>query len=316
MERIVFLDRNAIRVPLPQPGFAHEWIEFPHTENELVIERLQDTTIAITNRVPITADILDAVPTLKLIAVAATGYDHVDVSACQSRGVAVCNIRHWSISVPEHVFAMALSLRRQLPAYRDALAAGDWQKSSTYCVLLEPMPRTLAGSTLGLIGYGALAKKVEQIADGFGMNTLIAERREAAEIRKGRTSFKDVLQQSDVLVVLCPLTAETQNLIGQAEIAMMKPEAILINCARGGIVNESALLNALLSGAISGAATDVLSNEPPRNGNPLLSRSLPNLIVTPHVAWASIESLNELARGLIDNLDAFVAGTPTNLINA
>lgn len=316
VERIVFLDRNAIRVPLPQPEFAHEWIEYPHTENSAATERLRGATIAITNRVPITGSILDQVPTLRLIAAAATGYDHIDVRACASRGVAVCNIRNWSISVPEHVFAMALSLRRQLPAYREALAAGAWEKSSTYCVLLEPMPRTLAGSTLGLIGYGELAKRVERIASGFGMHTLVAERREATAIREGRTPFKEVLSRSDVLVVLCPLTRETRGLVGQAELAMMKREAILINCARGGIVDEAALLSALLSGSISGAATDVLSEEPPSNGSPLLAQSLPNLIVTPHIAWASVESLNELARGLISNLEAYVAGKPTNLVDA
>lgn len=312
-QHIVFLDRSAIRVRLRTPSFAHTWVDFPHTEDALVVERLASASIAITNRVSIGADVLDAAPGLKLVAVSATGYDHVDIAACEACGVAVCNVRHWSISVPEHVFALTLALRRQLPAYRDALVAGCWENSPTYCALLEPMPRTLAGSTLGLIGYGMLARSVERIASAFGVAVLIAERRGATTVRPGRAAFDDVIRASDVLVVLCPLTDETRGLIGRAELAQMKRDALLINCARGGIVDEAALFEAVSSGRI-GAATDVLSVEPPRNGNPLLTRPLPNLIVTPHVAWASVESLNELARVLIENIEAFVGGMPRNLV--
>jgi len=315
VEKVVFLDRNAIRVPLRKLAFPHEWHEYAHTPPELVVERLQDATVVITNRVFITPEVVAAaVPALRLVAVSATGYDHVDVAACAAHGVAVCNVRGWSISVPEHVFALALALRRQLPAYQKAITEGRWQASPTYGVLLDPLPHTLAGSTLGIVGYGALARRVEIIARAFGMNVLVGERKGAQTLREGRTQFEEVLVQSDVLVVLCPLTEETRGLIGAAELARMRPEALLINCARGGVVDEAALAQALRDGVIAGAGVDVLSEEPPRNGNPLLAEDLLNRIVTPHMAWASIESLETLAEQLVGNIEAFMAGTPRNLV--
>lgn len=314
-QRVVFLDRQAIRVPLRPPAFAHQWAEYPHTPPALSAERLRGATIAITNRVPIDGATLDAAPTLRLIAVSATGYEHVDVADCHARGIAVCNVRDWSISVPEHVFALLLALRRQLPAYGVAVAAGRWQASPTYGFLLEPLPRTLRGGTLGLIGYGALGRQVAALAAAFGMEVLVAERRGAEAVRPGRTPFPAVLGRSDALVVLCPLTAETRGLIGAAELAAMRPTALLINCARGGIVDEGALAAALVAGKLGGAGVDVLSGEPPAAGNPLLDLRLPNLIVTPHMAFASIESLETLAEQLIGNLEAFVAGTPRNLVH-
>jgi glycerate dehydrogenase len=314
MEQIVFLDRNAIRVPLRSPSFPHEWKEYPHTPPDEVAARLRNATVAITNRVPITAEILDAAPSLRLIAVSATGFDHIDIAACRTRNVAVCNVRGWSISVPEHVFAMTLALRRQLLDYRTAIEAGQWQKSPTYCLLLDPMPLALSGSTMGLIGYGVLAQRVGVIARAFGMEVLIADRKGEKTLRPGRTRFEDVLARSDVLTVLCPLTDETRNLIGREEIALMRRDALLINCARGGIVEEEALAEALRQRTIGGAATDVLAEEPPKNGNPLLDLQLPNLIVTPHIAWASVQSLEALAEQLIGNIEAFVAGAPRNLV--
>ncbi len=315
-QRVVFLDRQAIRVPLRPPAFPHDWAEYPHTPPESTVERLRGATIAITNRVPIAGATLDATPTLRLIAVSATGYEHVDVAACQARGIAVCNVRDWSISVPEHVFALLLALRRQLPAYAAAVAAGRWQALPTYGFLLEPLPHTLRGGTLGLIGHGALGRQVAALAAAFGMTVLLAERRGADTIRPGRTPFPTVLAQSDALVVLCPLNDETRNLLGAAELAALRPDAILINCARGGIVDEGALAAALVAGKLGGAGVDVLSGEPPTTGNPLLELRLPNLIVTPHMAFASIESLETLAEQLIGNLEAFVAGTPRNLVTA
>jgi glycerate dehydrogenase len=318
-ERIVFLDRKAIRVPLRRPTFPHLWHEYAHTPPEQTIRRLLDAgdlgaTVAISNRVAIDAATLAAVPSLRLVAVSATGYDHVDIASCRDRGVTVCNVRDWSVSVPEHVFALLLALRRQLPAYQDVLRRGRWQESETYGLLLEPLPHTLAGATLGLIGYGALGKRVAVLAQGFAMNVLLAEHKGAPSVREGRVRFEDVLARSDVLVVLCPLNEKTRNLIGAAELARMRREAVLVNCARGGIVSETALARALVDGAIGGAGVDVLSEEPPRQGNPLLALHLPNLIVTPHMAWASIESLENLAEQLIGNIEAFVAGTPRNLV--
>ena len=314
MQRIVFLDREGLTAPLRSPRFPHEWREYPTSSPDLVPERLQEATIAVVDRVYLGEADLARLPDLKLIAVAATGFDNVDLAACRRHGVAVANVRNWSESVPEHVFALILALRRNLLSYHDAVQSGAWQRAQNYTLLQDPMPLSLSGATLGIIGYGGLGQAVAHLARAFGMRVLVAERKGAGAIRDGRTGFDDVLAQSSVLVVLCPSTEETRGLIGSAEIAAMPRHALLINCARGGIVDEQALAAALERGDIAGAGVDVLSQEPPSSGNPLLALSLPNLIVTPHVAWASVRSMQALADQLIDNIEAFVAGTPRNLV--
>lgn len=314
MERIVFLDREGLPAKLRIPCFPNEWREYPTSSPEEVVERLQDATIAIIDRVFLGEAELAQLPRLKLIAVAATGFDNVDIAACRRRGIAVANVRNWSKSVPEHVFALILALRRDLLSYHAAIQGGAWQRADNYTLLLEPMPLSLSGNTLGLIGYGGLGRAVAELAGAFGMRVLIAERKGAGTLRNGRTSFAEVLAESSVLVVLCPFTEETRGLIGSAELESMPHHALLINCARGGIVDEQALADALRRGDIAGAGVDVLSQEPPRSGNPLLALKQPNLIVTPHVAWASVESLQALADQLIDNIEGFVAGTPRNLV--
>lgn len=299
--------------------------------------RLKDATIVINNRVPLTAEILDTCPHVKLISIVGTGYDMVDLDACRRRGIAVCNTRNWSvgtcsllllfygysahlpiqISLPEHVFALMLSLRRQLPTYNAAVARGDWSRHPNPLLVIPPLPRTLSGSTLGLIGLGVIASQVAAIATAFNMSVLIAERRDATTLRKDRTSFDDVLARSDVLVILCPLSPATRNLISTKELALMKPNALLINCARGGIVDEAALAAALRSGQIAGAGMDVLAEEPPKMGGPLLelaAEGCERLIITPHVAWASEESLEVLVEQLIGNMEAWVEGRPRNLV--
>ena len=313
VERIVLLDGAAFTVPMPVPSFPHEWTDYESTPVEQVADRIRNATIAITNQVPIAAGDLAGAAHLRMVAVAATGYNHVDIAACNRLGILASNVRDWSVSVPEHVFALALSLRRQLAGYQAAVRAGDWHRSPVYGLMLEPLPRALYGSTLGLIGYGGLAKRVERIADGFGMKVIVAERKGAAP-REGRVSLDEVIAASDVLVILCPLTDETRGLIGAAELARMKPDALLINCSRGGIVDEAALAGALAVGAIGGAGFDVLAEEPPVNGSPLLDLDLPNLIVTPHMAWASVESERILLDEIIANIEAFVAGTPRNVL--
>lgn len=182
--------------------------------------------------------------------------------------------------------------------------------------MLSPLPEALAGSTLGIVGYGALAKRVERLARAFDMSVLVSERRGADVIRSGRTSFDEVLRESDVLVLLCPLTPETRGMLGAKELAGMKESAILVNCARGGIVDEAALADALQRGAIAGAGVDVLDEEPPTHGSPLLDLDLPNLIVTSHMAFASTASLREMVEQLVGNLEAFVRGTPRNAVSA
>ena len=311
---IVFLDRDAFKVEFQSPNFPHEWRNYLHTNPEQVIDRIRDASIAITDGVPITAESIAAAPNLQLIAVAATGFDHIDLDACRERGIVVCNIRDWSISVPEHIFALVLALRRQLAEYASAVRAGAWQQSPGYALILEPIPRALTGATLGLIGYGALGRRVEIIAQGFGMDIMISERRGVAA-REGRVTFDKVIRQSDVLVLMCALTDETRGMIGATELATMKPDALLINCARGGIVDEPALVDVLQRGIIGGAGVDVLTEEPPTSGNVLLDADLPNLIVTPHVAWVSQESQQILACQLIENLEAWHAGTPRNVVS-
>ncbi|MGB3328006.1 MAG: NAD(P)-dependent oxidoreductase [Thermomicrobiales bacterium] len=314
LPRIVFLDRGVFHVPFPAPAFDHAWVEYAATSNDDVVDRLRDATVAITDGVPISRATIEASPRLRLIAVAATGYDQIDLAACADHDITVCNVRDWAVSVPEHVFALMLALWRQLPSYQRAIAAGEWQRSPAYAVVLDPLPLALTGSTLGLVGYGVLGQRVETIARAFGMNVLIAERR-GREPRPGRTAFAAVLAQADVLVLVCPLTAETRGLIGARELAVMKADALLVNCARGAIVDEAALLAALRSGAIAGAGVDVLPEEPPTHGSPLLDADLPNLIVTPHVAWVSRQSQERLAREVIANLDAWWAGSPRNVVS-
>jgi glycerate dehydrogenase len=306
MERIVFLDRDTLRAEIRPPAFAHEWREYGATRAEEVVERLAGASIAVVNKVEIKDAQLAQLPSLRLIAVAATGTDNIDLKSCRERGVAVSNVRGYATeTLPEHVLMLMLALRRNLFNYRRDLRAGHWQRAEGFALLTHPI-RDLHGSTLGIIGYGALGRAVERLAHAFGMRTLIAEHKGATSAREGRTSFAEVLSRSDIITLHTPLNDQTHHLISAPELASMKPEAILINCARGGVVDEAALVEALRSGVIAGAGVDVLSREPPREGNALLELDLPNLIVTPHVAWASRQAMQRLADQLIDNIEEFI----------
>ena len=314
MERIVFLERSTIKANFRRPDFPHEWRDYQETRPPEVVERLRNATIAVCNKLPLREPDLTHLPELKLIAVAATGVDNIDLEYCRRHGIAVCNVRNYARhSVPEHVLMMALALRRNLSGYREQVMGGEWQQASQFCLLGQPI-HDLYGSTLGVIGYGALGQAVEKLALAFGMRVLISERKHAHRMREGRTAFVEVLQASDIISLHSPLTDETRNMIGAAELAKMRPVALLINTARGGLVDEAALVEALRSGSIGGAGFDVLSSEPPRDGNVLLDLDLPNFILTPHVAWASSEAMQILADQLIDNIEAFVKGAPQNLV--
>lgn len=314
MESIVFLDRSTLEADVRRPAFPHRWAEYPVTAPGQLVERLQDATIAVTNKVPLRAEVLSRLPKLRLVAEAATGVNNIDVDWCRGHGVAVCNIRDYAVhAVPEHVFMMILALRRNLLAYREDLKKGLWQASDQFCLFTHPI-HDLHGSTLGVVGWGVLGRAVARLGEGFGMRVLVAERRDAAEVRSGLTPFETVLKESDVVTLHMPLTDATRNLVGAPELALMKPSALLINAARGGVVDEAALVSALKSGTIAGAGLDVLAVEPPREGNPLLDLGLPNLIVTPHIAWASREAMQILADQLVDNIEAFVRGAPNNLV--
>jgi glycerate dehydrogenase len=312
--RIVFLDRSTLQATVRRPAFEHTWQEYPTTAAGTLAERLRDATIAITNKVPLRAETLRGLPKLRMIAVAATGYDVIDVDYCRSHGIAVANIRNYALhTVPEHAFALITALRRNLLAYRRDVEQGRWQQVEQFCFFDYPI-RDLYGATLGIIGEGVLGQGTARIARGFGMQVLFADHAPPKAPEVVFTPFDEVLAQSDVISLHVPLTAETRHMIGPEQLRKMKRTAILINTARGGLVDEPALAQALKEGVIAGAGFDVLSKEPPREGNPLLELRLPNFILTPHVAWASDGAMQFLADQLIDNIEAFVGGRPQNLL--
>lgn len=313
MHRIVFLDRDSLHAQVRAPAFEHAWQEHDATHEHDVVERLAGATIAITNKVPLRAAALEQLPDLKLVAVAATGTDNVDLAACRARGIAVANIRDYSlVSVPEHSLALMLALRRNLRAYADDVEAGQWETSSRFCLLGHPIG-DLAGSRLGIVGYGALGRKVAALGRAFGMQVSVTARSRIDDGDVTQLPLDELLRQCDVVSLHLPLTDETRNMIGARELALMKPGALLINTARGGLVDEAALAEVLATGRI-GAGFDVLSKEPPSPDNPLLRLRLPNFILTPHVAWASAGAMQTLADMLVDNVEAWAAGTPRNLV--
>ena len=314
VHRVVFLERDTFRVNFRRPNFPHSWVDYPVTEPGEVVERLREATIAICNKLPLRADSLAQLPTLRLIAVAATGVDNIDLAYCREHNIAVCNGRNYATtSLPEHVLTLVLALRRNLLNYRADVISGRWQSAKQFCLLDHPI-NDLSGSTLGVVGYGALGQATAKLALAVGMKVVVAEHKNAARVREGRTSFEDTLRVSDVLSLHCPLTDETRNLISTAELRLMKRRSILINTARGALVDEAALVEALRTGRLGGAGIDVLRNEPPASGNLLLETELPNLIVTPHVAWASLQAMQTLADQVVDNLEAFVRGEPQNQV--
>ncbi|WP_434517106.1 D-2-hydroxyacid dehydrogenase [Dechloromonas sp. ARDL1] len=300
-----------------RPGFAHDWVEYGKTRPEEVVVRLLGADVALINKVVLDAATIGRLPDLKMIAVAATGTNCVDLEACKARGIVVSNIRGYAVhTVPEHVMSLLLALSRNLVAWRETLIAGGWQQSGQWCLFDHPI-RDLHGATLGLIGSGTLGHGVARLAEAFGMRVLLAERKGAASVRAGYTAFEEVLAQADAISLHCPLTPETRGLIGEAELRAMRPSALLINTARGGIVDEAALARALREGWIGGAGFDVLTAEPPADDHPLVDPALlalPNFLLTPHVAWSSRPAMQALADQLIDNIEAFAAGSPRNRV--
>lgn len=309
---IVFLDRESVDAKVRRPNFPHSYKEYESTWTpEEILDRLKDATIAIINKVPMRADTLKQLPKLKLIAVAATGTDVVDKAYCKANGITVVNIRNYAFNtVPEHVLALMFALRRNLVAYVEDVHNGRWNKSQQFCFFDHPI-RDIAGSTIGVVGYGAIGKEVGKRAAALGMRVLPFD----IFPQPGLVDFETILKESDVITLHMPLTPGTKNMFGAKELKMMKPTAILINTARGGLVDEAALAEALQNGTIAGAGFDVLTKEPPKDGNILLDLKLPNFILTPHVAWASQEAMQILADQLIDNIEAFVAGKPQNVVS-
>jgi glycerate dehydrogenase len=313
-ESIVFLERNTFKVPFRSPSFDHDWIDYDETSVEELVPRLRDATIAICNKVAMRGETLSQLPGLKLIAVAATGVDNVDLDFCRANQIAVCNTRGYAMSsLPEHALMLMLALRRNLIAYRAEALSGKWAEARQFCLLDHPI-NDLGGATIGIVGFGALGQAMAKLAAAVGMNVLVAERKGIEDVREGRTRFEEVLRESDVVSLHCPLTEATKNLIGRHELSLMKSDAILINTARGGLIDDAALIDGLAHSQIGGAGIDVLRVEPPRDGNDLLNADLPNLIVTPHNAWASRQAMQTLADQLIETLELFVRGEPRNLV--
>ena len=311
---IVVLDRDTLVNRPFDFDFPHTLSSYGTTEAHETLKRIRGADIVITNKVVISAQAFAENPQLKLVAVTATGVNNVDVEAAKQNGTAMCNIRAYgNESVAEHAFMMMITLMRNLPAYQRDVAAGLWENSPFFCHLGAPM-RDLNGKTLAIFGRGNIGKTLATYAQAFKMNVVFAEHKNAQSIRDGYVSFDEAIRSADVVSLNCPLTPQTANMIGEAELQQMKPGAILINCGRGGLVDEAALVAALKYGQIGGAGFDVLTQEPPRDGNPLLKARLPNLIVTPHIAWASQEAANRLFDILLDNINRFVAGNPQNLV--
>ncbi|MEH6565626.1 MAG: 2-hydroxyacid dehydrogenase [Halopseudomonas sp.] len=307
---IVFLDQSTLDQgdldmrPLSVLGAHYQ--SYPMTAPEQRIERMQGRTVVVTNKVLIDAPVMDACPELKLIMLSATGTNNVDLAAARERGIVVCNCQGYGTpAVAQHTLMFMLALITRFESYRGAVRAGAWQRSSQFCLLDYPIGE-LSGRTLGILGYGELGQAVGRLAEAFGMRVLVGAL--PGRPHGNRPDVNTLLEQIDVLTLHCPLTEQTRNLIGAEQLARMRKGSLLINTGRGGLVDEQALADSLRAGHLGGAACDVLSTEPPRDGNPLLAEDIPNLLITPHSAWGSREARQRIVGQLADNLSAFVQG--------
>jgi glycerate dehydrogenase len=316
--KIVFLDRDTIGpgITMRAPAFEHEWQAYPRTSPDQVADRLQGAQIAITNKVRITRAMLAALPELRMIAVAATGVDVIDLDACRERGIVVSNVRGYAANtVPEHTFALILSLMRNLSLYREEVLDQRWQRENQFCFFNRPI-RDLAGATLGVIGCGSIGQSVGRIGLAFEMRVLfhdayVDRAPEGTEL----VELEPLLRRADVVTVHCPLTPETRGLLGPDQLRLLKPQAIVVNTARGGIVDETALADVLEAGTIGGAAIDVFEVEPPAAEHRLMRLAgRHHVIVTPHIAWAGEAAMQALCDQVTDAIDAFQAGTPINQV--
>lgn len=308
---IVFLDSTGIPAShrIPSFSFSHQLTEYAHTAAEQVLERAKDADIIITSKVILNHEILSQLPKLKLIAVTATGTNNIDLVAAKALGITVKNVTGYSsVTVPEHVIGMIYALKHRLIDYhRDQLLTERWATCGQFCYVDYPIS-DVQGSTLGIIGRGCIGNEVARLAQAVGMRVLFAEHQHVTTIREGYTAFDEVLKQADVISLHCPLTPQTEQLINAKTLALMKPNACLINTGRGGLINEADLLQALQSGKLAGAALDVLVKEPPASDDALwlAAKTQPNLLITPHVAWASDSALTTLVNKVAQNIEEFV----------
>ena len=279
------------------------------------IERIGDAGIVLGNKVGLTAAVFEACPSIRFIGLTATGTDNVDIEAARERGIAVANIRAYCTqSVVEHVFGCLLNLTHSLGNYARDVRDGAWSQAENFCLITHPI-NELSAMTLGLVGYGELARGVERIARAFNMEVLIAARAGSEDIPEGRVSLDDLLARADVISLHCPLNDTTRGLFGADEFRKMKDSAVLINTARGGLVDSQALADALRDGDIAAAAIDVLPQEPPVAGDPLLDYEGDNLIVTPHIAWGTLQARQNAIDELTANVRAFLEGERRNRVD-
>ena len=295
------LDLTSLKEAVP------EWLWFDNISESELTDVITEVDVVVSNKVLLGKEQLRNAKRLKLICIAATGTNNVDLLAADELGISVRNVRAYATaSVVQHVFTLLLSLTTRIGEYRQAVQRGEWSSSEYFCLLDFPI-RELQGKTLGIVGYGELGQAVAKVASVFGMDVLIAKRN-ADDERPGRVPLGDLLKDVDVLSLHCPLNEDTRGLIGKDELALMKHDAVLINAARGGLVDEVALLEALENKKLGGAGIDVIEQEPPASDYPLLQTDLPNLIVTPHIAWASVESRQRLIDAVANNIAVLAAG--------
>ncbi|MEI5640762.1 MULTISPECIES: D-2-hydroxyacid dehydrogenase [unclassified Pseudoalteromonas] len=284
------------------------------TNSEQLLERCQHAEVIVTNKVKLDATSLAQLAKLKLICVAATGVNNVDLDAAKAQQVAVTNVAGYSTpSVVQHTFTMLGNLLTNIHRYQQDCQAGRWQQSDIFCRLDYPIAE-IHNKNFVIVGYGALGQAVARVADAFGANVIIAERKGATEVRSGRQAFTQALAKADIVSVHCPLTSETNDLIAADTLALIPESAVIINTARGGIINEYDLAQALQQGQIAGAAVDVLSQEPAQPDNPLLQYQGDNLLLTPHTAWASQEAIIRLVNEIAANIRAFKQGEQRNRV--
>lgn len=317
--RGVMLDRDSLHpADLDFGGLAatlDNWQWHPATAPGERAQRLAGCAVAVTNKVPLDAATIAAAPGLRLICVAATGVDNVDLDAARARGIPVCNVRNYgTAAVGQHVFALLLALATRWHQYAADVRAGDWSRADNFCLMQRPVME-LAGKTLGIIGHGALGREVARLGAAFGMAVRVAQSlRPGAAGEPGRVPLAELLAASDVISLHCPLGATTRGLVDAGFLAAMKPGALLINTARGGLVDAQALRAALCSGRLGGAALDVLDQEPPPADHPLLAAAIPNLLITPHCAWVSRESRQRLLDAIAANVRAWRSGHAINRV--
>lgn len=279
-----------------------------------MLERIRDVEVILTNKIALDKKLIKSAESLQLIVLAATGTNNVDLEAARQCGVAVYNIRAYcTSSVVQHVFALILSLTHHLRSYQQLLEKSAWRDSPQFCMLDYPI-RELDGKTLGIIGFGELGQAVAKMAAAFGLKVVVAHGTGSTQGQEERVSLEDLLGRSDIVSLHCPLTPHNRGMIGQAQLALMKEDALLINTARGALVDEEALAYTLRAGRLGGAGIDVLSEEPPADGNPLLTGRIPNLIVTPHVAWAAREARQRALDAMAGNIEAFRRGDDANRV--